>query len=186
MIWVRGFVRSLRITLSIIFRSSPVGASTAVICSILMAALPSATLVAQRRLVDAVASNASHSLNAATLTIVSTAAFFAIFVVLDDAIDLILSTCSDNIRDRVDIEVTNRLVRRVNEDRTLRIFETSEMLDKLQIAKAGIAGFQRLSWGIFGVGARLAGFVPMVVIRGQIERRISIDLTASIVTKVLT
>lgn len=185
MIWVRGFVRSLRITLSIIFRSSPVGASTAVICSILMAALPSATLVAQRRLVDAVAGNASHSLNAATLTIVSTAAFFAIFVVLDDAIDLILSTCSDNIRDRVDIEVTNRLIRRVNEYHTLRIFETPEMLDNLQMAKAGITGFQRLSWGIFGVGARLAGFIPMVVLLGQIEWWIPIVLTASLVPTVL-
>jgi ATP-binding cassette, subfamily B, bacterial len=185
MIWVRGFTRSIGITLSIIFRSSPIGASVAVICSILMAALPSATLVAQRRLVDAVANNASHPLNAATLTIVSTAAFFAIFVVLDDAIDLILSTCSDNIRDRVDVEVTNRLIRRVNLDRTLRIFETSEMLDKLQLAKAGITGFQRLSWGIFGVGSRLAGFVPMVVILGQIEWWIPIVLTASLVPTVL-
>jgi ATP-binding cassette, subfamily B, bacterial len=185
MIWVRGFARSLRITLSIIFRSSPVGASTALICSILMAALPSASLVAQRRLVDAVAGNAGHSLNAATLTIVSTVAFFAIFVVLDDAIDLILSTCSDNIRDRVDIEVTSRLIRRVNEYHTLRIFETPEMLDKLQMAKAGVTGFQRLSWGVFGVGARLAGFVPMVVLLGQIEWWIPIVLTASLVPTVL-
>jgi ATP-binding cassette, subfamily B, bacterial len=185
MIWVRSFARSLRITLSIIFRSSTVGASVAVICSILMAVLPSVTLVVQRRLVDAVAGNTSYPLNSATLTVVSTVAFFAIFIVLDDAIDLILSTCSENIRDRVDIEVTHRLMRRVNEYRTLRIFETPEMLDKLQMAEAGIAGFRRLSWGVFGVGARLAGFVPIVVLLGQIEWWIPIVLTVSLVPTVL-
>jgi hypothetical protein len=69
MIWVSGFARSLRITLSVIFRSSPVGASAALVCSVLMAALPSATLVAQRHRVDVAAGNVSHSLNTATLTI---------------------------------------------------------------------------------------------------------------------
>jgi ATP-binding cassette subfamily B protein len=194
MIWVRGFACSLRITLSIIFRSSPVGASAAVICSIVMAILPSATLVAQRHLVDAVADNASHSLNTPTLTIVlntptltivSAAALFAIFVVLDDVIDVILLTCSENIRDGVDIEVVNRLISRVNEFRTLRIFETPEVLDKLQMAKAGTAGFHRLSWGIFGVGARLVGFLPMVVLLGQVGWWIPIVLTASLVPIVL-
>jgi hypothetical protein len=53
------------------------------------------------------------------------------------------------------------------------------------MAKAGIIGFQRLSWGIFGVGARLAGFVPMVVLLGQIEWWIPIVLTASLVPTVL-
>jgi hypothetical protein len=98
---------------------------------------------------------------------------------------VILLTCTENIRDHVDIEVVNRLIRRVNEFRTLRIFETPEMLDKLQMAKAGTAGFHRLSWGIFGVGARLAGFVPMVVLLGRVEWWIPIALTSSLVPIVL-
>lgn len=106
---------------------------------------------------------------------------FALFVVAEDAVDLILATCTDNVRDRVEIRVSGALIDHVNDFPTLELFESPRLLDGLELAKAGVQGFGRLCWAVFGVGARLVGLVPVVVLLWRVQPWIPIVIIVALI-----
>ncbi|GAA2760187.1 hypothetical protein GCM10009872_55480 [Actinopolymorpha rutila] len=162
----------------VMFRADPRSAAAALACSVVMAFLPSATLVVQRALVNRVSEAGTTAVGVGLVVAVVA---FALFVVAEDAVDLILSTCTDNVRDRVEVLVSGALIEHVNDFHTLELFESPRLLDGLGLAKAGVAGFGRLCWAVFGVGARLVSLVPVVVLLWQVRPWIPVVIIVALV-----
>lgn len=183
--WPRGatrFVSSVGTALRMMFRTDPRSVSAALALSLVMAVLPSATLLVQRNLVDQVSQPGTATALGSGLLVAVIG--YAIFVVAEDAVDLVLTTCTDNVRDRVELRVTGGLIEHVNEFDTLELFESPKLLDALVLAKAGIPGFGRLCWAVFGVGARLVGVVPVVVLLWQVQPWIPLVIVVALVPAV--
>lgn len=180
--WLGGAVRfasTIRTALGVMFRADPRSASAALALSVVMAVLPSATLVVQRTLVDRVSESGTATALGGGLLVAVIA--YALFIVAEDAVDLILATCTDNVRDRVEVHVSGALIDHVNEFHTVELFESPTLLDALGLAKAGVSGFGRLCWAVFGVGARLIGLVPVVVLLWQVQPWIPVVIIVALV-----
>lgn len=173
------FTATIRTALGVMFRADRRSTSLALVLSLLMAVLPSATLLVQRNLVERVADSGSGTAFGAALLVAVIA--YALFLVAEDAVDLILSTCTDNVRDRVEVEVSGALIDHVNEFHTLELYESPRLLDALELARTGISGFGRLCWAVFGVGARLVGLVPVVVLLWQVQPWIPLVIIVALV-----
>lgn len=173
------FASTIRTALGVMFRADPRSASAALVLSVVMAVVPSATLVVQRTLVDRVSESGTATALGGALLVAVIA--YALFVVAEDAVDLILSTCTDNVRDRVEVHVSGALIDHVNEFHTVELFESPMLLDALGLAKAGVSGFGRLCWAVFGVGARLIGLVPVVVLLWQVQPWIPVVIIVALV-----
>lgn len=173
------FVSTIRTAMVVMFRADPRSASAALVLALVMAVLPSATLLVQRTLVDRVSNSDTAAALGAGLAVAVIA--YALFIVAEDAIDLVMSTCTDNVRDRVELQVSGELIDHVNTFPTLELFESPKLLDALGLAKAGVSGFGRLCWAVFGVGARLVSLVPVVVLMWQVQPWIPVVIIGALV-----